>query len=240
LQRFSFVEVIGECKNGREALNKIGKYRPDLVFLDIQMPDLNGIELLTDHPFESLPFIIFVTAYDQYALRAFDLQAVDYLLKPYDDERFAKALHHARQQIMLQDKALLHEKMVRILHEHQHQQEDSAELIEIKEKGRTRYLHWQEVHWVESDGNYLKLHGEQQTHLLRQTLQALEEQLERNFFLRIHRSILFNTLHFDAARYLGNNQYQILLKSGARLQSSRSYKDRIVEFLEDLDLKKQW
>jgi two-component system LytT family response regulator len=130
LESFDFIKVIGECKNGKEAVSQIKNYKPDLVFLDIQMPDFTGFDVLSKSEKENLPFIIFVTAYDQYALKAFDVKAVDYLLKPYDNERFTQALEHARNQIVQKDESLLHKKMVGLLTEHQQQStEISNELV---------------------------------------------------------------------------------------------------------------
>ncbi|MCB0563088.1 MAG: response regulator, partial [Phaeodactylibacter sp.] len=137
LEPIDYITLIGECKNGSEALHQMEEYRPDLVFLDIQMPDLNGFEVLSREELRPLPFIIFVTAYNQYALKAFDVHAVDYLLKPYDDERFMRAVEHARQQINLQQDALLHQKMVNLLEAHHQESSEALQHLEAKEKGRT-------------------------------------------------------------------------------------------------------
>ena len=231
LKKYPYIELLGEGKNGREAIQLIKKYQPDLVFLDIQMPDLSGIDLLSSAQLEQLPFIIFVTAYDQYAIKAFDLQAVDYLLKPYDDDRFEKALEHARSQLQLRDKALLHEKMVHLFSEHQHQTQDSPSSISIKEKGRTRYIPIKDIFYFEADGNYLHIYLEHQSVLLRNTLSQIETELPTKDFLRIHRSFLVQIHHLHQIKYLGNNQYQLQLKNGTCLQSSRGYKDAIDDLL---------
>ncbi|MEZ4983300.1 MAG: response regulator [Saprospiraceae bacterium] len=134
LNKAENISVLGECKNGREAMKSIATYKPDLVFLDIQMPDLNGFDVLNSGKLNDVPFIIFVTAFDQYALQAFDVKAVDYLLKPYDDERFFKALEHARTQIAMKDSALLHQKMVNLLEEQKVQNGEINDVIELKER----------------------------------------------------------------------------------------------------------
>lgn len=239
LEQVPYVTIIGEGKNGREARRLIADYAPDLAFLDIQMPDFNGFEVLNKREIENLPFIIFVTAYDQYALRAFDVHAVDYLLKPFDDERFMQALEQARKQIQLEENALLHHQMVQLLETHQHQQTETLTAFEIKEKGKTIWVNIEDIYWLEAEGNYLKIHLAQQVHPIRQTLQQVEEQLNPQQFLRIHRSFIVNKNYIYRIRYQGNNQYQVLLKNENTLLSSRSYKAVILAYLETRNLKKK-
>lgn len=226
------IRCIGECKNGKEALKAIRDYQPDLVFLDIEMPDLNGFDVLKQETLRPLPFIIFVTAYDQYALKAFDVQAVDYLLKPYDDDRFEQALDHARRQIETQDNAQLHRKMVNVLRQHEAQQAPGLQFLELKDKGRILRINVHDVQYFEADGNYLVAHQGEHKHLIRQTLQSIAHALQPGQFLRIHRSLLVNTHYIEHINYDGNNQYTLHLRSGARLTSSRSYKTEIHQYLE--------
>ncbi|HMQ49408.1 MAG TPA: LytTR family DNA-binding domain-containing protein [Saprospiraceae bacterium] len=226
--------LLGECKNGREALKSITTYKPDLVFLDIQMPDLNGFDVLSQPEIKQLPFIIFVTAYDQYALKAFDVHAVDYLLKPYDDDRFFQALDHACRQINLNKQASLHEKMVQLLDEHQAEEPINLYSLELKEKGRQVRLKIDDVLYFEADGNYLRLHTFEKCHLIRQTMQAIEEQVDPQQFLRIHRSLLVNTHFIENILYEGNNQFLICLKNGIRLSSGRSYREPIQQYLQEI------
>lgn len=239
LGQYDYIEVIGECKNGREALQSITDYQPDLVFLDVQMPDLSGFDVLSKAGRGSLPFIIFVTAYDQYALRAFDVHAVDYLLKPYDDERFARSLEHARHHIQLRQNALLHERMLRLLEEHQSHTEQEKRFLEVKEKGHTHRIDLLDVYYVEADGNYLRLHLRDRQHLVRHTLQALEAELDGQVFRRIHRSLLVNTNYLDRIRYQGNNQYLFLLRNGEELLSGRSYRDNVLALFEEESLRRR-
>ncbi|RMG80278.1 MAG: DNA-binding response regulator [Bacteroidetes bacterium] len=234
LQSVEYITVIGECKNGKEARRQIENYQPDLIFLDIQMPDLNGFEVLQDADLTHRPFIIFVTAFDHYALKAFDVRAVDYLLKPYDDDRFFKALNHARQQILLKDQATLHQKIVKVIEAYEHQHSDNLSALEIRDKGRTFLVNIQDVYWIEAEGNYLKIHLENQKHLIRMTLQSIENQLDRNFFFRIHRSVLVHKLYIESVAYKGNNQYLFRLKNGDKVMSSRSYKDQVTRYLESV------
>ncbi|MDX1940221.1 MAG: LytTR family DNA-binding domain-containing protein [Saprospiraceae bacterium] len=237
LEQIEYVTVVGEGKNGRDARRLMSDYAPDLAFLDIQMPDFNGFEVLQNKDEEDLPFIIFVTAYDQYALRAFDVHAVDYLLKPFDDERFMQALEQARKQIHLNENALLHQKMVRLLDAHRHRHTEELTAFEIKEKGKTILVNINDVHWLEAEGNYLCIHLSAQHYLIRQTLQELEKQLNPQIFLRIHRSTIVNTNYVSKVKYEGNNQYRFHLKNGDSVLSSRSYKSTVVDYIEDQDLK---
>lgn len=235
LKSYDFISLLGECRNGKEALRQITDYRPDLVFLDIQMPDFNGFDVLAKMDKDKIPFIIFVTAYDQYALKAFDVHAVDYLLKPYDNERFGRALEHARQQILTRDQATLHHRMLNVLQEFENQQMPENLKIEIKDKGKTQVINVLDIQCVEAQGNYLQLFLADTNYLIRQTLQAFEEQAQGHPFLRIHRSVLINTNYITGKRYDGNGQYHFSLKNGKQLQSSRSFREDI-EQAEDLML----
>ena len=237
LAQYGYVQTIGECKNGREAIKAIQSYKPDLVFLDIQMPDLNGFDVLSDAIFEPLPFIIFVTAYDQYALKAFDVHAVDYLLKPFDDERFEAALEQAKKQIFLKEKAFLHQKMVHLLETYRHRHNDNLTAIEIKEKGRSKLINVEDVYSFEAQGNYLKIYLFNKSHLYRETLQSIQNQINSYIFLRIHRSLLINTNYLEKIKYLSNHQYLFILKNGQKLTSSRSYRDNVVNYLEEKELR---
>lgn len=231
LQKFEFINLLGECKNGHEALEKIVNYKPDLVFLDIQMPDLNGFDVLSKTSPEDLPFIIFVTAYDQYALKAFDVHAVDYLLKPYDDERFGKALDHAKEQIWQKQKAGLHQKMVQLIRSYEKDHTPRLTSVEIKDKGRSFFVNILDLYYIVSHGNYIKIHLKDKSYLVRQTLQSFENEIDGTVFLRIHRSILVNSNYLEKVKYEGNNQYLFQMKNGNQLLSSRSYKPQILDFL---------
>lgn len=236
LEQVDYIELLGECKNGREALSQIRNYQPDLIFLDIQMPDFNGFEVLKELENFRMPFIIFVTAYDQYALKAFDVRAVDYLLKPYDNERFNKALEHAGEQIKLKEKAFLHQKVMRLIDSYR-QPAEFTNTLEIKDKGLSLYVSIYDVLYLESHGNYVKVHTEGRLHLLRQTLQKLEQEIDNTLFLRIHRSLLLNTNYIAKTSYQGNGQYAFRLKNDAELLSSRGYKDLIAEYLAEQQMK---
>lgn len=233
LRKFDYISLLGECKNGHEAIEKIVNYKPDLIFLDIQMPDLNGFDVLSKTASEDLPFIIFVTAYDQYALKAFDVHAVDYLLKPYDDDRFEKALDHAKEQIRQKQKAGLHQRMVQLIRGYEKDHSEVLTSLEIKDKGRSFMVSIFDLYYVESHGNYIKIFLKDKSYLVRQTLQSFEDQIDQNIFLRIHRSILINSNYLAKVKYEGNNQYLFLMKNESQLLSSRSYKPQILDFLGD-------
>jgi len=229
LEQFEEINIVGECKNGSEALRCISDYKPDLIFLDIQMPDFDGFEVLAkSHP-ESLPFIIFVTAFDQYALKAFDVHAVDYLLKPYDDERFTLALEHAKAQIKVKQDARLHQKIQKIFDEHNR---PVSGVIEVKDRLKSIQLNPLDIYYIESEGNYLKIHLKEKSYLHRQTLHSIVDILPD--FLRVHRSLLLNPNYISSVKYAGNNQYNFLMKNKERLLSSRSYKKNILQYLEDV------
>lgn len=239
LNKADHVSIIGECKNGREAMKAISTYKPDLVFLDIQMPDLNGFDVLNSGKLNEVPFIIFVTAFDQYALKAFDVKAVDYLLKPYDEDRFFKALEHARSQISMKDAAVLQQKMLNLIEEQKLQNGEVNDVVELKEKGRNILVRVEDLCYIEADGNYLRLQEIDSQHLLRETLQNFETRLDPGIFLRVHRSIIVNTNYIDRVSYKGNNQFQFSMKNGKKLLSSRGYREEIVKYLDEEALKKK-
>ena len=226
------VDVICQCRNGAEAIEAITKHQPDLIFLDIQMPGIDGFGVLDK--IEILPVVTFVTAYDHYAMQAFDYHAIDYLLKPYKDERFYEALSHAIKQIQLQNLSSIHHKL-ESLRESTRQKENYFKGLnfEIKHLGRLIKVNSNDIEYVNSAGNYVELHAKDAIHLIRSTISSLEYDLEDNGFLRIHRSTLIKESSIERVNYLNtNNQYKFVLKSGDELQSSRSFKDRIVSYLE--------
>lgn len=232
LENYDDISLLGECRNGKEALQQIQDYRPDLVFLDIQMPDFSGFDVLAKMEKDKLPFIIFVTAYDQYALKAFDVHAVDYLLKPYDNERFDRALQHAKEQIFTKDQATLHHRMLNVLQDFEQQHLDERLKLEIKDRGKTQVINLLDIQCVEAQGNYLQLFLADRNCLIRQTLQSFEEEVQGHPFLRIHRSILININYITGKRYDGNGHYHFSLRNGKQLQSSRSYREDIQQYFE--------
>jgi two-component system, LytTR family, response regulator len=188
LEYASDIEIVGECANGREAVRAIREQSPGLVFLDVQMPEMDGFSVLQSLKMERMPAVIFVTAYDRYALRAFEVNAVDYLLKPFDAERFQTALHRARIQIQNNDFAT---RLLGLL-ETITTRQNCVDRLVIKSSGRIFFLSVEEIDWIEAADNYVRLHVNRDSHLLRETVNGLESKLDPEKFLRIRRSVIVN------------------------------------------------
>lgn len=192
------IHIIGECSNGYEAVAALRQQQPDLLFLDIQMPEMNGFEVLETVGLEAIPTVVFVTAYDQFALRAFAVHALDYLLKPFDDERFAQALVRAKYQVRQQQSAAVTRNLLELLAEYRLQPGFKAEKpmylqrLSVKSGGRVQFLKVAEIEWIEAADQYVVLHSGGKTHLLRESLAHLERQLDPDRFFRVHRSALVN------------------------------------------------
>jgi two-component system, LytTR family, response regulator len=236
--------VIGECANGYEAVRTIRRHAPDLVFLDVQMPDLDGFGVLEELAADQLPVIIFVTAYDQYAVRAFEFHALDYLLKPFDDERFEKALGWARAQLEQEQFRQLGERMFALLEDYQSRPKSGAEKsstapdeprplarLIVKSAGRVFFIRTEEIDWIEAEGYYARLHVGGKSHLLRETLTKLESQLDQNRFLRIHRSTIINLERIRELQTQSHGEFTVVLNDGTQLKLSRGYRDRLTTLL---------
>ena len=225
------VEVVAECANGREAVKAINVLKPDLVFLDVQMPKVGGFEVVEAVGVEEMPAVIFVTAYDEHALRAFEVNAVDYLLKPFDEDRLRKAVTRARRVIERRVPAgEIEEKLRRLL------KEVGAEpkylrRIPVKSARDTTFVLTEEVDWVGSAGHYLELHVGRETHLIREQLSRLETKLDPEQFARIHRSAIVNLDRVKSLRPLFNGDHVVVLKDGRELSLSRTYHEKLIELL---------
>lgn len=223
--------IVGESKNGNDALADIETKRPDLIFLDIKMPRLSGFDVIEKLNLNYKPFIIFVTAFEQFALKAFDVNAVDYLLKPFDDDRFFEALNRAKSQIKLLKANALNDKMRKMILE-----DDDSEYRQsftIKEKGLNKRIDVNKILFIEAEGNYLKLVTESSYYLYRCTMNKIQDQLDPDQFLRIHRSYIVNTHYLKSANYLyENNEYEFVLRNKQRIHSGRSYKQKINDYLD--------
>ncbi|SFC57766.1 LytR/AlgR family response regulator transcription factor [Pseudoalteromonas denitrificans] len=232
LNEITEIEIVEQCRNGKEAIEVIHSLKPDLVFLDIQMPGIDGFGVLDQ--LEKLPVVIFVTAYDQYAMQAFDYHAIDYLLKPYKDARFYEALSYAIKQIQLQNLSGIHQKLESLRSVKRDEPIVFQGLnFEIKHQGITSIISSNQIDWINAGGNYVELHCKNKMHLYRSTISTLEFDLQKNGFIRIHRSILIRKSAIKRVSYLNsNNQYRFTLQDGEKLLSARSYKERVVEFLE--------
>ncbi|MCB0786453.1 MAG: response regulator transcription factor [Flavobacteriales bacterium] len=236
LQQDAELELVAECRNGKEALEAISKHRPDLLLLDVEMPEMSGFEMVQKLPKENAPFIIFVTAHDQYALKAFDVNAVDFLLKPYDDERFSASLQKAKRFMAMNENSRLTDKLLGLMREHMHAQSEYTEMFLIREKGREHKVHVDDVVYFRAEGNYLSLQQAQRHHLYRMTMNALESVLDPERFLRIHRSYIVNKVHVKNTRYSGNNEFIFTMDNGERIVSGRSYKDAIAKVLAEQEV----
>lgn len=228
------IEIVAESPNGKAAVTDIQKLKPDLLFLDVQMPGLDGFGVLDAIADEPLPVIIFVTAYDQYALQAFDYHAVDYLLKPLDTERFQAAIKKARTYIQSKDTTELTQRLVSLLESRRGEQQYVARLA-IKSSGRVSILKVEEIDWIEADDNYVQLHVGNHVHMLHETLTCLERKLDPGRFLRIHRSRIVNVERIKELHPLFHGEHILVLQDGTRLASSRNYRDRLFERLEISD-----
>jgi len=224
------MEVAGEYGDGRAAIAAIQEEQPDLVFLDVQMPEVDGFSVLEALADERLPAIIFVTAYDQYALRAFDVHALDYLLKPFDRERFQRALERARTQIGRERSGDITGRLLALLKDIKVEPKALERLV-VKSAGRVFFLKTEEIDWIEAAGNYVRLHTGRESHLLRETMSALEARLDPDKFLRIHRSTIINIERIKEMHPLFRGEHVVILRDGTRLTLGRAYRDRLQELL---------
>jgi len=204
------IEIVGECGSGAEALAEIRRAKPDLVFLDVQMPECDGFDVLELLGKDLPPAVVFVTAYDQYALRAFEAGALDYLLKPFDNTRFARALGRAKERIA-----------------HGRNSLRTVERLAVKSAGRICFLKLSDIDWIEAADYYACLQVGTKTHLLRRSLSELERELDRTVFCRIHRSTIVNLDRVRGLLLSEDGEYQVLLENGARLRLSRRYRKQL-------------
>jgi two-component system LytT family response regulator len=224
------IEIIGECVNGPKAVVAIEKHQPDLLFLDVQMPGLDGFGVLQAIRPEQWPVIIFVTAYDEYALRAFEVHALDYLLKPFDQARFQTALTRARAQL---HRAPDFNQQLRALLKDFKPEPKSLERLVIKTAGRVYFVSVSELDWIEAADNYVRLHTGSETHLLRETMNALETKLDPARFVRIHRSTIVNLERIKEMKPWFHGEYIVILRDGTQLTLSRRYRERLNGLLGD-------
>lgn len=249
LQEFEQIELLQECPSAREALDVIGREQPDLVFLDIQMPGMNGFELLREvqsHGYK-MPFVVFVTAYDQYAIKAFEVRAIDYILKPVDHERLAQSIQRIEKSIAARDQKVQQERIVNMLAEATGEDCEAIlkrlasgddisvvrypEHIAIKESGEITRVAINSIEWIDAAGDYMCIHAGSETHILRRTMKELEEELNPQRFQRIHRSAIVNMEHVEKLCSRQNGEYHLILRNGKELKVSRSYKDRIKKLI---------
>ena len=223
------LEIVAECGDGNSAIALIKKEKPDLVFLDVQMPEVDGFGVVSALQRDHLPLTVFVTAYDRYAMKAFEVHALDYLLKPVGKERLSEALEHARKQLTHPSETMFQRRVLDMLADLEARQK-SPERIVIKSDGEIVCLKPQEIDWAESAGNYVCLHVGAATHILRETITALETRLGRQF-LRVHRSTLVNVDRIKTLRPSLYGDYAILLRDGTKLTLSRGFRETVLRRL---------
>jgi two-component system, LytTR family, response regulator len=248
LEQHPDIEVVAECENGRSAIDAVMLEQPDLMFLDIQMPGFSGFDVLARIPHESLPLTVFVTAYDRYALDAFEAQALDYLLKPINDTRFNQALDRVRS--AWQQRAALNqrEKLIELLASTQGSGSiDEAKIREqlqadvprryplvlpIREDSGTVRLDVRTIDWIDAAGDYMCVHADGRTYVLRETMKSLEAVLDPTVFQRVHRSTIVNVHRVKRLRPHTNGEYFLTLEDGQEIKLSRSYRDRVDQLLQ--------
>lgn len=226
----SSIEIVAECANGEEAIDSIQQYSPDLVFLDVEMPGIDGFAVLEGLPADQMPAVIFVTAYDQYAVRAFEVYALDYLLKPFDQERFDKALKRAKDQIRSERSDAMSERILRAIEDIKTKPVHLERLV-IKMNGHVFFMKAEEIDWLEAEGNYVRLHSGKESYLLRDTITALESQLDPKKFIRVHRSAIVNVDRISELQPWFHGEYRIVLQEGVQLTLSRTYREKLHELL---------
>jgi len=224
------IEIIAECANGKDAIEAIQLHAPDLIFLDVEMPGIDGFGVLEALPPEGMPTIIFVTAYDQYAVRAFEVYALDYLLKPFDQERFDKALARAKAHLSSERSDALNQRILNALEEIKTRPVHLERLV-IKMNGHVFFIKAEEIDWLEAEGNYVRLHAGKESYLLRDTISALESQLDPKRFIRVHRSAIVNIDRITELQPWFHGEYRIILSEGVQLTLSRTYREKLHDLL---------
>ena len=228
------VQIVGECDNGIEAVASIRNLSPDLIFLDVQMPALDGFGVLEELKGEHVPVVIFVTAYNEYAIQAFEVNALDYLLKPVDCTRLSKAVERAKSQLAQPPPVDDIDSRFRAMLEDIKASSKFLKRLTIKLTGPTILLPTDEIDWVESYGNYLKVHAGRESHLIRGTMQSLEAKLDPETFVRVHRSAIVNIEKIKEIYPRSNGDQDLVLQNGQQLMLSRKYRDQFLAALGDL------
>ena len=228
LNDYPELEVVAEARNGREAIESIKEYAPDLVFLDVQMPDFNGFDVLENLNVERMPMIIFVTAFDQHAIRAFDIHAIDYLTKPFDRKRFAEAIEHAR--IYMKGTEEPDARILKMLEEFRAGPR-YLERFAVKSGEKVFFIRSEDVEAIEAQGNYVRLSLGGSSHLLRETLNNIEAQVDPKVFVRIHRRTIVNINRVKELQTWARGEYRVVLENGTHYSLSRGYREHFDNFI---------
>ncbi|MGE0554848.1 MAG: LytR/AlgR family response regulator transcription factor [Gemmatimonadales bacterium] len=230
LGRLEGIEVVGEAADGASAVDAIARFEPDLVFLDVQMPELDGFQVIAAVGPERMPSVIFLTAHDRYALRAFETDAIDYVLKPVDPARLARAVERALKRLQAPDPGALAAQLAGLLDRLGQARGEADRRIPVEHDGRFHFVPIEEIDWVEAAGNYVRLHTGRRVHRVRSTLEQIERRLGAGF-LRVSRSALVGERAVELVEPFLKGSYVLLLRGGARVRTARSYRDRIEALL---------
>lgn len=232
LEKEPDIELLGECADGASAVQMIREHAPDLVFLDVQMPELDGFGVLERLGALALPAVVFITAHDQFALKAFEIHAVDYLLKPFDAARFQTTLERVRSILRGKKRGELDVRLAALLAEVRPEEKSRAlERIAVKSSGRVVFVKVEDIDWIQAADNYVSLHVGTEEHLHRETMATIEGQLPAAKFMRISRSTIVNVDRIKELQPLFHGEYAVLLRNGTRLTLSRSYRDKIDQLM---------
>ncbi|GGG55259.1 DNA-binding response regulator [Pseudohongiella nitratireducens] len=244
LEQDSRVELLRSCKNGREALEAIAELEPDLIFLDIQMPGMSGFDVVERLQQDNMPLVVFVTAYDEYAIKAFEVHAVDYLLKPIEQERLQQALDHVSVRLAGKRDQLEKQRLMDVVIRLTGRSEDAvaelmvneesvvrySEKLAIKDGSSTTFVPVRDIDWIDAAGDYMCVHVKGETHIMRTTMKELESSLDPNLFQRVHRSTIVNLDRVERVSSHINGEFHLTLSCGTSLKMSRSYKDKVRHF----------
>ncbi|GAA5524783.1 transcriptional regulatory protein BtsR [Microbulbifer aestuariivivens] len=245
LEEVPGIEVVATCRNGREALSAVARHTPDILFLDIQMPGMNGFEVVRRLQGDTIPLVIFATAYDHYAIEAFEVHAVDYVLKPLEAERLQVAIQRARERLHQRsaasgtsseehsaEKGRLMASLDSLTRPAERPSNEGPGKLAIKDRGRIIMLNQADVEWIDAAGDYMCVHAGGNTHIMRSTMKELQQQLCATTFKRVHRSTLVNLDYIDQIKVLTKGEYLLTLASGAEVKVSRNYRQPIKDYLD--------
>lgn len=228
------ISIVGEVDNGRDAVTAIVEHHPDLVFLDVQMPEQDGLSVLRQIPKDRLPIVVFVTAFDRYAIDAFEAHALDYLLKPVEADRFAVTIARVKSRFRERELSGITDRLLALMKDTESltgQQKTYIERVPVPYAGKVQIVPVATIDWVEAEDDYVRLHVGKSSHLIRKTLSAFEAELDPRQFIRIHRSHIVNASCIKELRPQGQGQYSVVLSDGTELKLSKTFKDRVAALL---------
>lgn len=226
------IEIVAECSDGLAAVETLNELKPDLVFLDVQMPEMNGFEVLENLDYSPMPLIIFATAYDKYAIKAFDVHAIDYLLKPFDDDRFADSLNLAKEKIGSAERDKLTQNIFSLLGDSNKTVNEFIDRLVVKTDGRMFFVKTNDIIRIKAAGKHLEIKTQDKNHLIRKTMNEIETKLNPDHFIRIHRSAIINIDHIKEIQYWYKNEYIFIMSNNEKIASSSSYRKNLEKVLD--------